>query len=126
MPAAPAHSDSFTHFAASRRNAPRIILRSASIVFWGLVTFGLTFIELVAELVGPLLLVAGALWWLGLQVLGSLTLDPELQQVLHYVPSQIQAGGYLFTPAGLIRQGLLLLAVVAACRTVNGIIARES
>ncbi|MDJ0389232.1 hypothetical protein QMO56_14010 [Roseomonas sp. E05] len=126
MPTAPAHSDSFATYRQSRGGTSRLVLRGASILFWGLVTFSLTFIELVAELAGPLLLLVGALWWLGLQALGGLTLDPELQQFLHYVPSQLRAGGYLFTPGGLIRQGLLLLAVVAACRTVNGIIAREA
>ncbi|MXP62897.1 hypothetical protein E0493_05970 [Roseomonas sp. M0104] len=126
MPTAPARSDSFAAYRPSRGRSSRLVLRGASILFWGLVTFGLTFVELVAELAGPLLLLVGALWWLGLQALGSLPLDPELQQFLHYVPGQLRAGGYLFTPGGLIRQGLLLLAVVAACRTVNGIIARES
>lgn len=126
MPAAPARSDRFGDFAAPRGGAPRLILRGAWVAFWGLVTFGLTFVELVAELAGPLLLLAGALWWLALQGLGGLSLEPELQQFLHYVPDRLHAGGYLFTPGGMIRQGLLLLAVVAACRTVNGIIARES
>jgi hypothetical protein len=125
MSIAPARYDA-DHRCLRGTRGPALALRGLRILFWGLVTFAFTFIELVAELAGPLLLIAGVLWWIGLQILGGMQLEPELQQYLHYVPDTLRAGGYRFTPGGMIRQGLLLLAVVAACRTVNGIIARES
>ncbi|KAA2212106.1 hypothetical protein [Teichococcus oryzae] len=125
MRSASAHHDTFNH-SPSRARSPALLLKGVRVLFWGLIIFALTFVELVAELAGPLLLIAGALWWLGLHVLAGIQLEPELQQYLSYVPGTLRAGGYSFTPAGMIRQGLLLLAVVAACRTINGIIARES
>jgi len=125
MPVAPARYVSFAAGARAGRGAA-FALRWLLILFWGAVTFALTFVELVAEIAGPLLLIGGAVWWLALQAVGGLTLEPELQQFLRFFPSTLQAGGHVFTPGGMIRDGLLLLALVAACRTVNGIIARES
>lgn len=125
MSAAPAHHVSFAAAPRTGRGGA-LMLRWLLILLWGLVTFALTFVELVAEIAGPLLLIGGAVWWLALQAVGGLALEPDLQQFLQYFPSSLQAGGHVFTPGGMIRLGLLLLAVVAACRTVNGIIARES
>ncbi|MFC3127619.1 hypothetical protein ACFOD4_21350 [Pseudoroseomonas globiformis] len=124
MPVAPARHDVYDPDFAERRASPAV-LRGLRVVLCGLASFALTFVELVAELAGPLLLLTGVLWWLGLQALGALRLEPEIQQFLAYMPHRLSAAGYEFTPASMIGQGLALLAVVAACRTLNGIIARE-
>lgn len=100
-------------------------LRGLVVVAKALASFAVTFIELLAELLAPLLLFVGALWWGALRVVGQISAEPELQAMLHVLPTQLQLGAYDLTPAGLIRQGLLLLAVVAACRTVNRLLARE-
>lgn len=100
-------------------------LRGLVVVVKALASFTVTFIELLAELLAPFLLFVGALWWGALRLLGQISMAPELQAVLHVLPTQLQLGGHEVTPAGLIRQGLLLLAVVAACRTVNRLLARE-
>lgn len=100
-------------------------LRGLVVVAKALASFAVTFVELLAELLAPLLLFVGALWWGALRVVGQISVEPELQAMLHVLPTQLQLGAYDLTPAGLIRQGLLLLAVVAACRTVNRLLARE-
>ncbi|PWC27680.1 hypothetical protein CR165_16825 [Pseudoroseomonas aestuarii] len=100
-------------------------LRGLAVVAKALASFAVTFIELLAELLAPLLLFVGALWWGALRLVGQISAEPELQAMLHVLPTQLQLGAYDLTPAGLIRQGLLLLAVVAACRTVNRLLARE-
>jgi hypothetical protein len=102
------------------------VLRGIGIAFWGVVSFALTFAELVAEVVAPLLLMVGGLWWAALQVVATLPVPPELKPLLQSFPTQLMAGGHVLTPAGLIVQGLWLLAVVAACRTLNGIIAKQT
>lgn len=117
-----------SHFGPEAGAAPlrgSAALRGLIVVAKALACFAVTFVELLAELLAPLLLFVGALWWGALRVVGQLTVEPELQAMLHVLPTQLQLGAYELTPAGLIRQGLLLLAVVAACRTVNRLLARE-
>jgi hypothetical protein len=103
-----------------------LVLRGLGVAFWGLVTFGLTFVELVAEVVAPLLLMLGGLWWALGQVIAALPIPPEIQPMVQSFPKQLVASGHVLTPSGLIVQGLWLLAVVAACRTLNGIIAKQT
>lgn len=101
------------------------VLRGLLVLLRALASFALTFIELVSEIVAPLLLIAGAVWWAALRIAGSIAVEPEIGQILQYLPAQFRLGDHWLTPDGLIRQGLLLLAVVAACRTLNRLIARE-
>lgn len=108
------------------RNWGAMALRGVSIVFWGFVSFALTFVELVAEVVAPLLLMLGGLWWAASQIIGKLPVPAEVQPVLEAFPTQLVAAGHVLTPTGLIVQGLWLLAIVAACRTLNGIIFKET
>jgi hypothetical protein len=108
------------------RNWGSLVLRGIGIIFWGLVSFALTFVELVAEVVAPLLLMLGGLWWAASQIIGKLPVPAEVQPVLQAFPTQLVAAGHVLTPTGLIVQGLWLLAIVAACRTLNGIIFKET
>lgn len=103
-----------------------LLLRGIGIAFWGLVSFGLTFVELVAEVVAPLLLMLGGLWWAAAQIVSKVSVPAEVQPMVQSFPTQLIAGGYVLTPTGLIIQGLWLLAIVAACRTLNGIIFKET
>jgi hypothetical protein len=107
------------------RPSPSLLWRGLRLSVWAVVSFVLTFVELVAEWVAPLVLMAGLAWWGVLQVVGGIRVEPEIQQVLAYVPRQLLLGGTVWTPGMLITQGLTLLAVVAACRTLNRLISRE-
>ncbi|MCQ4159653.1 hypothetical protein NON00_06910 [Roseomonas sp. GC11] len=106
-------------------DGPSPVWRAVKLAVWAVVSFALTFVELVAEWVAPLVLLAGLAWWGGLQVIGSIRVEPEVQHLLAYVPRQLLVGGTLWTPSGLIGQGLTLLAIVAGCRTLNRLISRE-
>jgi len=103
-----------------------ILGRTARITLWGLVTFALTFLEQIAEILAPLLLVAGIAWWVVVHVTAGLHVDPMVQGILDQVPTQYRVGGYNLSPSSLITNGVLMVAVVAACRTLTGIIAKES
>ncbi|MFC0408894.1 hypothetical protein [Roseomonas elaeocarpi] len=103
-----------------------ILGRTARITLWGLVTFALTFLEQIAEILAPLLLVAGIAWWLVVHVTAGLHVDPMVQGILEQVPTRYWVGGYNLSPSSLITNGVLAVAVVAACRTLTGIIAKES
>lgn len=104
----------------------RAAVRALGVAFWGLVSFGLTFVELLAEIAAPLVLMLGALWWGALQVIAALPVPPEMQPMVAAVPGRLVAAGYVLTPGGMIVQGLWLVAVVAACRTLNGIIFKQT
>ena len=104
----------------------RVAARALGVAFWGLVSFGLTFVELLAEIAAPLVLMLGALWWAALQVIAALPVTPEMQPMVAAFPSQLVAAGQVLTPGGMIVQGLWLVAVVAACRTLNGIILKQT
>ncbi|EHM01011.1 hypothetical protein HMPREF9946_02328 [Acetobacteraceae bacterium AT-5844] len=108
------------------RGIGSVLLKGVGIILWGLISFGLTFVELVAEVVAPLLLLLGGLWWAASQMLSKLPVPAEVQPALQAFPTQLEAAGYVLTPTGLIIQGLWLLAVVAACRTLNSIIFKET
>jgi hypothetical protein len=116
----------FAEQRVAHRHWSSTLLHGVGIVFWGLVSFALTFVELVAEVVAPLLLMIGGLWWAALKVLETLPLSPEIKPMMQYFPTQIVAGGHVLTPVGLLVQGLWLLAVVAACRTLNSIIVKQT
>ena len=103
-----------------------ILGRTLRILVCGVATFALTFIEQVAEILAPLFLIAGIAWWVLVNLTANLHLDPMLQSVVTQLPHSLSLGGHYLTPEGLIRNGVLLVAVVAVCRTLNGIIAKET
>lgn len=100
--------------------------RAGRVVLWGAVSFVLNLVEQVAEVVAPLMLAAGIAWWAALRVAAAASVEPNVQAVLDTLPDRFDAAGWLLTPGGLIRDGVLLMALVAACRTLNGILAREA
>lgn len=121
--------------ARDQRSAPRVagltrrgtaLRRTGRIALWGAASFVLNLVEQVAEVVAPLLLAAGLAWWGALRVAGSVSVEPAVQAMLDALPARFEVGGWLLTPGGLIRDGVLLMALVAACRTLNGILAREA
>ncbi|UFN47850.1 hypothetical protein LPC08_17785 [Roseomonas sp. OT10] len=109
-----------------RRGPAAMALKGVRILVFGVLTFVLTLAEEVADILAPVVLLLGLAWWAALHLLGGLITEPALQPILRELPDRLQAAGYEFTPSGMIRDGLLLVAVVAACRTLNGIIAKET
>jgi hypothetical protein len=100
---------------------------SARILFWGAIQFALSLAEQVAELLAPMTFIAGIIWWAVLRVLGSMQLDDgTLQKLAEHIPATLIIGGHLIAPGRLIEDGLLLMALVAGCRTVGDIIAKET
>lgn len=110
-------------------DAPRarpFALRALWVLCWGLVSFVCHFVQAVAEEVAPLLLLLGALWWGALKVVAALPIKENYGDLLAYLPQQLALAGRVLTPGGLIGWAIGLLAVVAACRTIEGIIARRT
>lgn len=125
-PASEPEEEEEAGFTPRWRQGRAALAEGLAIVLWGVLSFLLTFVELVCEILAPIALFAGGLWWAALRIAGSLPAEPEIRQFLAYLPNQLVLSGHLLTPERLMLQALVLLAVVAACRTVNGIIAREA
>ncbi len=97
--------------------------RATKMVVRGLVLFAFSFIEIVAELLAPIVLVFG-IGWAMLPGIVSIA-GPEGQAkdfvagMVQAIPREIHLGRTTVTPASLIVEGVLLVAVVALCRTVQ-------
>ena len=115
---------------AARAPAGRLPLgwmaRALSVTVWALINAALLFAEYLAELLAPILLFAGAVWWAIPKGLDALKLDGPandiLQQVRAHVATELFIGGDYYSAHTLIYDGLLCVAAVAICRTLSGLI----
>lgn len=99
------------------------VTRATRMVARGLVLFGFSFVEIIAELLAPIVLVFG-IGWAMLPGIVSIA-GPEGQArdfvatMVQAIPHEIHLGRTVVTPTSLIVEGVLLVAVVALCRTVQ-------
>jgi hypothetical protein len=105
----------------------RVTLRLARLIIGGVFLFAIAFVEMLAELLAPIVLICGAAWAALPSVMSALGgTNPEtselVQTMLKSVPSHLAFGHVMLTPMGLIFDGLLLIAVVALCRTLQVVV----
>lgn len=126
------HNDEDTNDwrAALMHPATLAALRIGKMVARGLLLFAICFVEIVAELLAPVVLICGIGWAALPAVLSMVSLEGQgremLNTVLQSVPREIHLGHTVLTPTGLIMDGLLLIALVAVCRTVQTILSMEA
>ena len=110
------------------------VLRALRLAFWSVAHFAFYFLQQVAELVAPLLLALGLGWWALPRLVDAITTheakaDQQTRDILDAVAGTIPHGlmlaGHWITPAGLIFDGLLLMAVAAIGATISALAARE-
>lgn len=110
------------------------LLRALRLAFWSIAHFAFYFLQQVAELVAPLLLILGLGWWALPRVVDAITTheanaDQQTRDILDTVagtiPHGLRLAGHWITPAGLIFDGLLLMAVAAIGATISALAARE-
>ena len=90
------------------------------------------FLQQLAELLAPLLLVLGLGWWALPHIVAAITTeagaDSQARDILNTVSGTIPAGlhfaGHWITPGGLIFDGLLLMALAAIGATLSALAAR--
>jgi hypothetical protein len=103
------------------------LTKAANVIVWAIINAALLFAEQLAELLAPLFLLAGAVWWAIPRALDTITLDGPandvLQTVRGHIPHEIVLGGDYYTPGALIWNGVLCIAVVAICRTLSILLA---
>jgi len=125
---------------SEERAEPRPITRPYSplalvrLVLWSILHFVFYFLQQVAELLAPLLLVVGLGWWALPHVVGTLTTssaagsDTQARDILNSIagtiPSGLHLAGHWITPGGLIVDGLLLMAFAALGATLSAVAAR--
>lgn len=102
--------------------------RVLSLIVWAVINAGLLFAEQVAELLAPVLLLAGALWWAIPRGLDAVRLEGPandiLLQVKAHVPHDFVFGATTYSASTLVTDGLLCIGVVAICRTLSSLLAR--
>ncbi|MCX8667155.1 hypothetical protein J3T99_05955 [Acetobacteraceae bacterium B3987] len=105
-------------------------------ILWVLAHFAFSFLIQLTELFAPILLILGVGWSLlphlitvATANLGSLTEDQQTHEIVnhvaHTIPDQLMVAGHLLTPHGLIKDGLLLMALAAASSTTAAWLARR-
>ncbi|MFT9207181.1 hypothetical protein [Acetobacter orientalis] len=104
-----------------------ILLSMLRTAIWAICYFVFYFVQQLAELLAPLLLIAGVLWKVLPAVIGSLThaaaaADPQARDAISGVaaaiPSHLAVAGYDLTASSLIWDGILLMALAAAGATL--------
>ena len=124
---------SYTHTQAAeqRSTAPTALMRTLErfvrVAVWSIINAALVFAEHLAEMLAPLLLLAGGVWWLIPRALDAITLDGQAEDVLDlvraHVPHELTLDGTTYTAGTLITDALWLVAVVAICRTLSAALA---
>lgn len=109
------------------------VLRALRLTLWSIAHFAFYFLQQLAELVAPLLLVLGLGWWALPRLVDAITTheanaDQQTRDILDTVAGTIPHGlmlaGHWITPASLITDGLLLMAIAAIGATVSALAAR--
>jgi hypothetical protein len=117
--------------AAATHPAVASALRLIRMVLRGVVVFAFCFLEIIAELAAPIVLICGIGWTALpglLAVVGGSDgqVHDVVSSIAQAIPGQVRLGHTTLTPTTLIVDGLLLIGVVALCRTVQTIVASEA
>ncbi|MBS1062241.1 hypothetical protein JK185_04130 [Gluconobacter wancherniae] len=101
---------------------------------WSISYFAFYFVQQIAELLAPLLLILGIGWYILPHIVGAITTsaanaDPQARDIMNHVastiPYQLQIGSHLLTPGSLIFDGFLLMAIAAIGATISALAARN-
>lgn len=120
--------------ARSRRGTGSAASSLARIGIWSVLYFLFYLAQQIAELLAPLLLIAGIGWKALPHVMNAVSssagkVDAQAHDVMSHVsdaiPDQIIFGTHQLTPDGLITDGILLMALAALGATLSAIAARS-
>lgn len=89
----------------------------------GLILFAFSFVEIIAELLAPIVLVFGIGWAMLPNIVSVAGTEGQAKDFIatmaQAIPRDMHFGRTVITPMSLIIDGVLLVAVVALCRTVQ-------
>lgn len=118
--------------AASRSGASGFALVRTAI--WSVCYFAFYFVQQIAELFAPLLLIAGVAWAALPALVGTLSksaasADPQardaIANVASAIPHHLAIAGHDLTASGLIWDGIMLMALAAAGATLATLAGRS-
>ncbi|MFT8367921.1 MAG: hypothetical protein ABF888_01435 [Acetobacter papayae] len=110
------------------------ILHLICTALWVICHFVAGFIQQVAELLAPFLLIAGVVWAAVPTLTGALTrstaaADPQARDAISNaaaaIPHEIILGGHMLSATSLIYDGIGLMALAAAASTLTALAARN-
>ena len=92
--------------------------------------FGANLAQQLAELLAPLLLIAGLGWYVLPHLIGLIqTDDGQVREILSgvqsHVPAQLTLAGHTLTASGLIVDGIVLMVIAAALSTATTVLGNE-
>ncbi|CAI3936686.1 MULTISPECIES: hypothetical protein [Commensalibacter] len=103
-------------------------------IIWAICHFIFFFIQQIAEIFAPLLLIIGIVW----KILPSLVhsavgmvdaADPQIRDMVgrgtELIPTSINVAGHIITASSLIFDGILLIALTALCATITAFLGRR-
>ncbi|WP_256967764.1 hypothetical protein [Commensalibacter intestini] len=103
-------------------------------IVWAVCHFAFFFIQQVAEIFAPLLLIIGIIW----KILPSLAhsavgmvdaSDPQIRDMVgrgtDLIPTSLTVAGHTISASSLIFDGLLLIALTALCATITAFLGRR-
>lgn len=103
-------------------------------IVWAVCHFAFFFIQQIAEIFAPLLLIIGIIW----KILPSLAhsavgmvdaSDPQIRDMVgrgtDLIPTSLTIAGHTISASSLISDGLLLIALTALCATITAFLGRR-
>ncbi|MBS4074460.1 hypothetical protein KGY14_04550 [Ameyamaea chiangmaiensis] len=117
-----------------RDERPFDLARALRLGLWLVAHFVFYFVQQVAELLAPFVLILGVGWAILPKAMEAVTrstssADPQTHDIIAHVsdaiPAQIVVGSHVLTASGLIFDGFALMAVAAAGSTIAALAARE-
>ena len=111
-------------------HGPGVVGRTLRVLVWSVVHFCASLAQQLAELLAPLLLIAGVGWYVLPRVIGLIqTDDVQVRDIVaglqSHVPSQLVLAGHTLTATGLIVDGIVLMVIAAALSTATTLIGNE-
>lgn len=120
--------------APAQHESGSTILSLICTALWVICHFVSGFIQQIAELLAPFLLIAGVVWAAVPSLTGALTrstaaADPQARDAISNaaaaIPHEIVLGGHVLSATSLICDGIGLMAVAAAASTLTALAARN-
>ncbi|WP_072549188.1 hypothetical protein [Granulibacter bethesdensis] len=112
------------------RAMPGLMAHALRVLIWGTFHFFLSLIEQIAALFAPLLLVVGGIWLAVRHAAGMVNVHEDhvqeaISQATAVLGHDVLIAGHILSPLGLIIDGLILVAIAAACHTLGLVLINE-
>lgn len=110
------------------------LLRMGLTIVWAICHFAFFFIQQVAEIFAPLLLIVGIIWKIVPSLVHSAVgmvdaSDPQIRDMVgrgtDLIPSSLTIAGHTISASSLIFDGFLLIGLTALCATMTAFLGRR-